>query len=75
MLSHEQTEVMTSKLMEQRNGMIVWNVYFVPHERNVLLKIVEEYYGTNAYINDAHYNTNIELILLIIINLCLIVSL
>jgi len=28
MLSHEQNEVMSSKLVERRNGMIVWHVYF-----------------------------------------------
>jgi len=29
MLYHEQTKVMSSKLMERRNGMIAWHVYFV----------------------------------------------
>jgi len=29
MLSHEQNEVMSSKLMEQHNGMIVWHIYCV----------------------------------------------
>jgi len=32
MLNHEQTEELSSKLMERSNGLIVCNYYFVPHD-------------------------------------------
>jgi len=37
MLNHEQTEVVSSKLMERRNGMIEWHVYFMFVGRRLLL--------------------------------------